>query len=153
MKSSSDNLLRFALANEPIAGVVLDGLSRCMRWGRNGKIVCAIPEEYRSQKSEVRSQKSEVRSRFCPSSSVLCLPYAKNVPIWPELLRKAKRDEWFVISNGRFATQIDSQLLNKVLTKIRADVVAVNVEPELLGKREIVIAREIFSKSTCVSKW
>ena len=133
-KSNSDNLLRFALANEPIAGVVLNGLSRCLHWGRNGKIVCAIPEEYRSQKSEVRNQKS--KSVFCPSSSVLCLPYAKNVPIFPEFLRKAKRDKWFVISNGRFATQIDNQLLNKLLVKIQADIVAVNVEPDLLGKRE-----------------
>jgi len=145
-KSSSDNatprstslrgtsLLRFALANEPIAGVVLDGLSRSLCWGHNGKNVCAIPEEYRSQKSEVRNQKS--KSIFRPPSSVLCLPYAKNVPIFPEFLRKAKRDKWFVISNGRFATQIDSQLLNKLLVKIQADIVAVNVEPDLLGKRE-----------------
>jgi len=120
-KSSSDNLLRFALANEPIAGVVLDGLSRGLRWGRNGKIVCAIPEKW------------NVESRIARLKTVT---YTENVPIWPEFLRKAKRDKWFVISNGRFATQIDSQLLNKVLTKIQADVVAVNVEPELLGKRE-----------------
>ncbi len=126
-KSNSDNLLRFALANEPIAGVVLNGLSRCLHWGRNGKIVCAIPEEYRSQKTGDRNQKSK---------SVFCLPYAKNVPIRPELLQKAKRDKWLVISNGRFATQIDSQLLNKMLTKIQADIVTVNVEPDLLGKRE-----------------
>jgi len=145
-KSSSDNatlrstslrstsLLRFALANEPIAGVVLDGLSRGLHWGRNGKIVCAVPEEYRIQKSEVRNQKS--KSVLCPPSSVLCLPYTKNVPIRPEFLARAKRDKWFVISNGRFAAQIDSRLLNKVLTKIQADVVAVNVEPDLSGKRE-----------------
>ena len=68
-KSSSDNLLRFALANEPIAGVVLDGLSRGLRWGRNGKIVCAIPEEYISQRSEVRGQKSEVRGQKLDASA------------------------------------------------------------------------------------
>jgi len=135
-KSSSDNLLRFALANEPIAGVVLDGLSRNLHWGRKGKIVCAIPEEW------------NIESRVARLKTIT---YTNNVPIRPEFrrkasaerrplrdcgLRKAKRDKWFVISNGRFATQIDSQLLNKVLTKIQADVVAVNVQPELLGKRE-----------------
>ncbi len=120
-KSSSDSLLRFALANEPIAGVVLDGLSKSLRWGRNGKIVCAIPEKW------------NVESRIARLKTI---HYTENVPIWPEFLRKAKRDKWFVISNGRFATQIDSQLLNKLLTTIQADVVAVNVEPELLGKRE-----------------
>ena len=127
-KRSSDSLLRFALASEPIAGVVLDGLSKSLRWGRNGKIVCAIPEKW------------NVESRIARLKTV---PYSENVPIRPEFrrkascgLRKAKRDKWFVISNGRFATQIDSRLLNKVLTKIQADVVAVNVEPELLGERE-----------------
>lgn len=128
-KSSSDNLLRFALTNEPIAGVVLDGLSKSLRWGRNGKKVCAIPEEW-NVKSHVPRLKT--------------VPYTENVPIFPEFRRKAslsglwkaKRDKWFVISNGRFATQIDSQLLNKLLVKIQADIVAVNVEPDLLGKRE-----------------
>jgi len=127
-KSSSDNLLRFALANEPIAGVVLDGLSRCLHWGRNGKIVCAIPEKW-NVKSHVPRLKT--------------IPYTENVPIFPELacrrpgfLWKAKRDKWFVISNGRFATQIDNHLLNKLLVKIQTDIVAVNVEPDLLGKRE-----------------
>ncbi len=162
---SGDNLLRFALASEPIAGVILDGLSRCLPllsrgqacpcnsrgWGRSRKIVCAIPEEYRSQKSEVRNQKSEIRNQnlssvlrllssvFCSPSSVLCLPYAENVPVPPQLLRKAKRSSWFVVSNGRFPTQIDSRLLQSAiggLAKIQADVVAVNVAPVLLGKRE-----------------
>ena len=64
------------------------------------------------------------------------IPYTENVRIYPEFLQKTKRNSWLVISNGRFATQIDSELLNKVLAKIQADVVAVNVVPELLGKRE-----------------
>jgi lipopolysaccharide/colanic/teichoic acid biosynthesis glycosyltransferase len=120
-KSSSVNLLRFALANEPIAGVVLDGLSKSLPWGRNGEIVCAIPEKW-----NIESRVPRLKT----------IHYTENVPIFPEFLRKAKRDKWFVISNGRFATQIDNQLLNKLLVKIQADIVAVNVEPDLLGKRE-----------------
>jgi len=120
-KSSSDNLLRFALGNEPIAAVVLDGLSRCLRWGHNGEIVCAVPEKWNVESCVPRLK---------------IIHYTKNVPISPEFLRKAKRDSWLVVSNGQFATQIDSQLLNKVLTRIQADIVAVNVELELLGKRE-----------------
>jgi lipopolysaccharide/colanic/teichoic acid biosynthesis glycosyltransferase len=58
------------------------------------------------------------------------------VPICSKFLRKTKRHSWLVISNGRFATQINSELLEKVLAGIQADVVAVNVDSEALGKRE-----------------
>jgi len=130
-----DNLLRFALASELIAGVILDGLSRCLPplsrgqacpcnsrgWGHNRKIVCAIPEGW-----SIESRKPKLKK----------IPYTENVPIPPQFLRKAKRSSWFVVSNGRFATRIDSRLLNKLLAKIQADVVAVNVAPVLLGKRE-----------------
>lgn len=141
---SGDNLLRFALASEPIAGVILDGLSRCLPplsrgqaypcnsrgWGHSRKIVFAIPEEW--------SVESACKKRMYPSRKpkLKKISYAENVPILPQFLRKAKRSSWFVVSNGRFATQIDSQLLNKLLAKIQADVVAVNVAPVLLGKRE-----------------
>ena len=118
---SSDSLLRFALANEPIAGVVLDGLSRCLPWGRNGKILCAIPEEWKVESH---------------SPGLNTVTYIENVPICPEFLQKAKRKLWLVITNARFATQIDDKLLNQLLDKIQADVLAVNVEPELLEKRE-----------------
>jgi len=144
---SGDNLLRFALASEPIAGVILDGLSRCLPplsrvqaypcnsrvWGHNRKVVCAIPEEW--------SIESAFKKRMYPSRKpkLKKISYAENVPIRPQFLRKAKRSSWFVVSNGRFATQIDSRLLQSAiggLAKIQADVVAVNVAPVLLGKRE-----------------
>ncbi|MBC8469705.1 MAG: sugar transferase [Planctomycetes bacterium] len=118
---SSDSLLRFALANEPVAGVVLDGLSRCLRWSRNGKIFCAIPEEWNIETHVPRLK---------------TVAYAENVPICPEFLQKAKRRFWLVISNAQFAAHIDHLLLNKLLAKIQADLVAVNVEPDLSEKRE-----------------
>jgi lipopolysaccharide/colanic/teichoic acid biosynthesis glycosyltransferase len=144
---SGDNLLRFALASEPIAGVILDGLSRCLPplsrgqaypcnrsgWGHNRKVVCAIPEEW--------SIESAFKKRMYPSRKpkLKKISYAENVPILPQFLPKAKRSSWFVVSNGRFATRIDSRLLQSAiggLAKIQADVVAVNVAPVLLGKRE-----------------
>jgi len=95
-------------------------------WGR--KTVWAIPEGW-SVKPSVTKLK--------------IISYKENVPICPEVrrkascgLRKAKQDPWLVVSNGRFATQINSELLKRVLAGIQADVVAVNVEPEVLGKRE-----------------
>jgi lipopolysaccharide/colanic/teichoic acid biosynthesis glycosyltransferase len=144
---SGDNLLRFALASEPIAGVILDGLSRCLPplsrgqaypcnssgWSHNRKVVCAIPEEW--------SIESAFKKRMYPSRKpkLKIISYAENVPILPQFLPKAKRSSWFVVSNGRFATRIDSWLLQSAiggLAKIQADMVAVNVAPVLLGKRE-----------------
>jgi lipopolysaccharide/colanic/teichoic acid biosynthesis glycosyltransferase len=118
---NGDNLIRFALASEPIRGVILDGLRTSSRWGKNGKIVCAIPEEW-----NIESHIAKLKT----------ITYTTNVPVCPEFLWKSKRNKWFIISNGRFATQIDSQLLNKLLTEIKAGIVAVNVEPELSGGRE-----------------
>lgn len=116
-----NSLLRFALANEPIAGVVLDGLSRCLPWDRNGNILCAIP------------QKWNIESR---SPGLKTITYIENVPVNPDVLQKAKRKSWFVISNAQFATQIDERLLNQLLDKIRADVLAISVEPDLSEKKE-----------------
>lgn len=118
---NGDNLIRFALASEPISDVVFNGLSRCLQRGRHSKISCAIPEEW-----NIESHIAKLKT----------ITYTTNVPVCPEFLRKSKRNKWLIISNGRFATQIDSQLLNKALTEIQAGIVAVNVEPELLGGRE-----------------
>jgi len=131
--SDGDNLLRFALSSEPTAGVILDGLSKCLCLphsirrppailrGWDHKIICAIPEEWGIEPLV---------------NKLMIIPYTENVPIYSEFLRKTKHDSWLVVSNGRFATQIDNEILNKVQAKIQADVVAVNVEPELLSNRE-----------------
>ena len=121
--SSADGLLRFAISTEPIASVILDGLSRSLCWGRTGRIFCAIPEDW-----DIEPQASTLR----------IIRYRENVPICFEALRKTGRNSWFTISNGRFATQINNELLNKVLANTKADVVAVNAEPELLAYREKV---------------
>jgi lipopolysaccharide/colanic/teichoic acid biosynthesis glycosyltransferase len=119
--SGSGNLLRFAHASEPLADVVFDGLRRCLSWGRNGNILCAVPEQW-----QIESHKPGIKT----------VTYVENVPICTDFLKKARQKPWLVISNARFATHIDDKLLSRLLTKIQADVVTVNVVPDLLGKRE-----------------
>lgn len=135
---NTDNLLRFALADEPIAGFILDGLSKSLCWGRSrvpilrffakwlpSAVVYAFPEEWNI---EPKVTKLKIK------------PYTENVPICFNLREKGKckwfPSVWFVISNGRFATQVRSELLRKVLADVPADVIAINVQPDLLGKRE-----------------
>jgi lipopolysaccharide/colanic/teichoic acid biosynthesis glycosyltransferase len=66
----------------------------------------------------------------------------ENVSIPSELVLRSKRNRttnsWFVVSNGRFATRINHASLEKILLGAQSDVVAVNVEPELLCEREKV---------------
>jgi lipopolysaccharide/colanic/teichoic acid biosynthesis glycosyltransferase len=123
----NDNMLRFALSNEPLASLVLEGLikgriSRLDR-GYNSKVVCAIPEEWRIEKPAVGSE---------------LIFYKENVPIGSYALQTTKRIAWSILTNGRFTTKINIGLLNKVLTDTKADVLAVNAEPHLLAYLEKV---------------
>lgn len=120
---SSKDLLRFAISNEPVASVVLDGLSRSLFRSSGGGFAFAIPEEWGTEPA---------------ANGQRILPYAENIPICSELLQEIKRHLWLNVSNGRFATQVNTELLEKVLAaaQIDADIVAVNVEPELQAGHE-----------------
>ncbi|MGD2095518.1 MAG: sugar transferase [Phycisphaerales bacterium] len=118
---NSDSLIRFALDSEIISNVFFHGLNRCFQRDEYGKIFYAVPEEW-SIESHIVGLKT--------------IAYKADLPICPEFLQKSERNEWFVISNGRFATQIDRQLLKKVLTEVQVGIVAVNVKPELSSGRE-----------------
>jgi len=129
---SDNNLLRFAMSSQPIAGAILEGLSRlCAQnmvtgssWSRNGRIVFAIPEEWNITPQADRPNMPEVIS------------YNGKVPIYSDFLQKTKRNGWSVFSNGRFATQINIDLLHKVLKATPADVFEINAEPQLLAYHE-----------------
>ncbi len=137
MAADGDGLLRFAICSEPIAGVVLDGLSRgmsrdhsgvsslrCLTEQGRGTTICAVPKDW------------GIELRTNQTADIVS--YAERIPLCSEFLRRAKRDSWLVVSNGRFAAQINNKLLARILAGIQADVVAVNAESELLAARERV---------------
>ena len=124
LAGDGDSLLRFALSSEPIAAVVLDGLGGSISLRRSDLAICAIPKDWGIQPRTTQMAK--------------VVSYAERIPLCSEFLRRAKRDSWFVVSNGRFAAQINNELLARILAEIRADVVAVNAESELLAAREKV---------------
>jgi lipopolysaccharide/colanic/teichoic acid biosynthesis glycosyltransferase len=151
---SGENLLRFALASEPVAGVILNGL--CRHSNRDirrdsiyrfpatcglDKIICAIPEEWAIETDEFQRKNQTLQQPLCNTWPNV-IRYKENVPVPFELVSRARRkgnsDSWFVVSTGRFVTQINVDLLEKVLTGVRADMVAINAEPRLLGQREKV---------------
>jgi lipopolysaccharide/colanic/teichoic acid biosynthesis glycosyltransferase/carbonic anhydrase/acetyltransferase-like protein (isoleucine patch superfamily) len=66
------------------------------------------------------------------------ISYKDNVAFSEEHLKFAKQSAWFAISNGRFTAQVNNELLNKLLSETKADVIAVNASCELLACREKV---------------
>jgi lipopolysaccharide/colanic/teichoic acid biosynthesis glycosyltransferase len=118
---TGESLLKFALTDETIADVLLEALNKCLSYGRNGKTFYTVPGEWQIESDACRLEK---------------VSYIENIPIPPEFLQKAKGQSWLAVSDARFATQIDNELLSKLLANSQADVIAINVKPELLGKQE-----------------
>ena len=149
--SSRGDLLRFALAHEPIAGVVLDGLRKDLYRNNNGsflryrtkcrptKIIFAIPQEWKIVPEPLRNQDGTLsQTSFHNRNDIIS--YTNDIQIPPDIIHRAERkgnpESWLIISNGRFATWINNELLGNLLSEVRADIIAVNAEPELIGQRE-----------------
>lgn len=150
--SSGESLLRFALTNGPVAGVVLDGLCRFgevsgdsverLSVKRNlDKTFYAVPEEWDIEPFGYKYQ-DHLQSKSLSDAGLNVIRYKDHIPMPLELVREAAQggnlNSWFIVSNGRFATHINNDFLEKVLVGVQADVVAINSVPELLGQREKV---------------
>lgn len=153
-ENSGSDPLKFALASQPIADLILGGLCGCLPWDGNrhsvsrfsakrstSRTVCAIPEEWGEQLQALQHRNGTQQRSFF-NTDLNIISYAESVPIPSEFVPGAGQNDaassWFDICNGRFATQTDRALLDRVLDGVRADVLAANVEPELLGEREKV---------------
>ncbi len=143
-------LLRFALSSKPLADVILDGISRNLRSKhgtvphlqfftkrRRDDVICAVPEEWGIEPTSPNF-KMYCKMDTHNSSAHKVVNYTENVPIFSMFQRELKREAWFVVSDGRFATQVDNELLDRVLAGTQADVVVVNVKPGLLACHEKV---------------
>ncbi len=127
----NNSLLHFAISNEPIANLVLNGLCGSLPqrkiprfgWSHKSKVVCYIPEEWKTELSAARQK---------------LMFYKENVPICFTAQRETERNKWSVFSNGQFAAKINIELLNKVLADTKADVLAVNADPQLMAYLEKV---------------
>jgi len=118
----SGSLLRFAVANEPLAGVYFAALRR---WGPVGQraVVTAVPQGW-----------TVAPSRYSDEMQT----YHGEDLLFLRRFKLTRRERWLAISNGRFAARIDPQLLTRLLTKIQSDAILVNVDPGLVGGAERV---------------
>jgi len=136
---NGENLFRAALSTEPIAGFILAALANTNLPGLCSRsAVCAIPQEWGIEPHALYHQDVAPR-RFRRRTKPQIISYAESVPLPSDLLRRTKHNLWVAFSNGRFVTQMNTELLDKVLAEAQADVLAVNSEPDLLAYREKVL--------------
>ena len=147
-EDKSGNILRFALTHEPMAGLLLDGmsrhipvvsaedsLSRAQSKRSSTDVIHAIPDQW-DIASDALKKKTVVPHKY--PDDIIC--YSENIQITPDIINRIESrkspESWLVVSNGRFATHINNDLFVNIPVNIRADIVAVNADPELLNKRE-----------------
>jgi lipopolysaccharide/colanic/teichoic acid biosynthesis glycosyltransferase len=136
--NSGDGMLRFASNCNLVTDVIFNGLGIDLCWignkasimrllaeNRPNKTILAIPEKWSMSPGGLRSKNNIIL-------------YSGYIPIPSDIEAEVNRNsgQWYIISNGRFATRINNELLGQVLADIRADVIIVKAEPELLGERE-----------------
>lgn len=118
-------LLRSALADELISRCIVNGWAAtklprlCSR-----KTIFAIPEEPNIQHLTLRHD---------------IITYKESPGLSSSLPRRKGRTTWVALSNGRFATQMNTELLDKVLAETQAQVLALRANPDLLAYREKVV--------------
>ncbi len=68
--------------------------------------------------------------------------YREDLPLPQRIVDQWKKGRWLTVLNGRFVTEVDYDWLFGLLHKLRADVVAVNVDPGLrAGHDKVLITR------------
>jgi len=94
-----EGMLRFAFSNDPIARLILEGLSKSYQLNGNNNVRIAIPERWASAPA---------------AHSPTIERYRNGIPLLPDRPRLTRQKPWLVISNGRFATQINSERAGQI---------------------------------------
>ncbi len=121
--NNTSDLLRFAVCSEPLANITLSCLNG-NSYPRSNNETIAIPQDWAGKTTMGKSG---------------IIYYKDKVPVSFGATNWLKAKPWFIVSNGGFITRIDHQRLRKVLAQLRADVVAVNVSPQLQAGHEKVL--------------
>jgi lipopolysaccharide/colanic/teichoic acid biosynthesis glycosyltransferase len=119
-----DNLLRFATCTEPLATIIFDCINDSIPYCRNSNSIIAIPQSWTAR---------------LPETKLDVIYYEEDLPLLLNTKGRLRAHSWFVILNGRFVVQINYDWLCKVLAQLQADVVAVNVLPQLQAFYEKVL--------------
>ncbi|MHC5061273.1 MAG: sugar transferase [Planctomycetota bacterium] len=117
------DLLRFAFSSEPVRSIVLAGLTKSRRFDSRKKACVAVPAQWSlaSCKGGPRTINYDQGEVACCHDQIECV-----------------KDDWFVLSHGRYVTSANWHWLREVLNSVAADVVSVNISASLTAYREKV---------------
>jgi hypothetical protein len=116
------DLLRLATSCDFIAGITFDALAQTNTAKDNSGKIIAVPNDWHINTSNCRCR---------------IFHYDETLPV-PKNMKKGNPDSWFIISNGRYAANIASNHLEKILARISADLIALTVDPVLQSYHEKV---------------
>ena len=120
---NGNNLLQLMVCNEPFGSFILSCLNDTVSFhGAKGEI--AIPQKWAV--ANIKSIPNIVR-------------YTDSVPVGLRHKGLARKNSWLCVSDGRFLTSADNRLIREVLVNSQADVLAVNVVPQLGASYEKVL--------------
>ena len=129
-ESDREGFLRFAWSSSPLAKLVFDGFGKYSSV-QTTKTLYAFPNDWSVSNDEFSDR---------------IILYDKNISFSSSLIdgngMKMGNNKWVVISNGRFFTKINQNLLDRVLNNIKEDVVLINAERGLLGGQEKICLTE-----------
>ena len=123
--ATSGKLLRFALDNKVSANRIINSLNEQISIKSHsktglkpayGKVSIAIPKDWSLQTSVKQAN---------------IIFYDKDLYLPEDITEYHKKYPWLIITNARFIAKVDYDWLSGVFSKLNADVVAVNIAPQL----------------------
>lgn len=112
--TSGGNFLHFAFSNELTGSVVIKGLKSSQGFSKGQKLL-ALPSQWQVNSDAFKDVVFYDDDQFALQDK-LC---------------STKREKWFVLSDGRFATSVDCKKVLQIADALDSDIIAVNVDPQL----------------------
>jgi len=116
------DVLRFALSDEFLRGIIIRGFRKCLKgFGGGRNLALALPQTWNPK---------------LDTDKVPLYPYTKTIPLPVGPARNHNGTTWMIISQGRYITQTDHKWCRQILQQSQADVFLINVNPELNAYQE-----------------
>jgi len=126
-EKDNGDFLDFVWTNSVLTHLVIDSYFNYSMIP-SSKVICAVPREWFS------NNKDEYKDSIISYNDSISLP--SN--LWSDTGLKIGSKKWHVISNGRYFTMINENLIQRILNNVDSDIVLVNADKGLLGEREII---------------